>query len=223
MKIDLLLLPIKTGELSYAVGDKGLLGIYEWTLTSRRAMGIGIGVILLVGLTPLSISLLRDFLYSSRFMFDTVFYLLLGSWGFLGWGVLKLRSGTKHKSLGKLLLQAQKYNKVISGIHVLDQSRMAGDSVSLRDRKLVIEVVEAVRRVLIRALENERLLRKNPDSRYSDWFFVDLSLYAMAEMAVQSDEYGALLRTLLDVGIESQLEMRRIHRQHMIHRQYMQR
>jgi hypothetical protein len=119
-------------------------------------------------------------------------------------------------SLGILLNDVKRYNDVINAININDQIEEAGNlEVGIKQRKKVIEALNLTKLDLVRALKTERILRENKNFilSNSDWFTNNLATLTSMQVTEQATEHGRLLNEALQIALDVQYEMSRLHSQ----------
>lgn len=117
-------------------------------------------------------------------------------------------------SLEILLNDVDRYNSVIKAIDINDQIEEAGNpGVTLKEREKVLDALKLTRNDLIRALKTERVLRENKNFiiKNTDLFANNLPTLSAMQVSEQATEHGRLLNEALQIALDVQLEMRRLH------------
>ncbi len=120
-------------------------------------------------------------------------------------------------SLQTLLMDVDKYNSVIKAIDINDQIEAVGNvGVTIKERSKVIEALQLTKNDLIRALNTERILRENRNFiiRNSELFMNNLAALTAMQVPEQASEHGRLLNEALQIALDVQHEMKRLHNQH---------
>ncbi|MGJ5672293.1 MAG: hypothetical protein ACR9NN_01485 [Nostochopsis sp.] len=120
-------------------------------------------------------------------------------------------------SLKMLLMDVDKYNSVIRAIDINDQIEAAGNiGVTIKERSKVIEALQLTKSDIIRALKTERILRENRNFiiSNSELFMNNLATLTAMQVPEQASEHGRLLNEALQIALDVQHEMKRLHNQH---------
>ncbi|WP_413171405.1 hypothetical protein [Anabaena azotica] len=119
-------------------------------------------------------------------------------------------------SLRILLNDVKRYNDVINAININDQIEEAGNlEVGIKQRKKVIAALNLTKSDLIRALKTERILRENKNFilSNSELFANNLATLTSMQVTEQATEHGRLLNEALQIALDVQHEMSRLHSQ----------
>ncbi|MEA5550995.1 hypothetical protein VB713_08390 [Anabaena cylindrica UHCC 0172] len=117
-------------------------------------------------------------------------------------------------SLRILLNDVERYNDVIKAININDQIEAAGNpEVAIKQREKVIEALKLTKSDLIRALKTEKILRENKNFilNNSDLFANNLATLTSMQVTEQASEHGRLLNEALQIALDVQYEMRKLH------------
>ncbi|MBD2417436.1 hypothetical protein H6G54_06890 [Anabaena cylindrica FACHB-243] len=117
-------------------------------------------------------------------------------------------------SLQILINDVKRYNDVIKVININDQIEEAGNpEVAIKQREKVIEALKLTRSDLIRALKTEKILRENKNFilNNSDLFANNLATLTSMQVTEQASEHGRLLNEALQIALDVQYEMKRLH------------
>jgi hypothetical protein len=117
-------------------------------------------------------------------------------------------------SLQILLKDVERYNSVIKVISINDQIEAAGNpEVGIKQRKRVIEALKLTKSDLVRALTTEKVLRENKNFilKNSDLFVNNLATLTSMQVTEQASEHGRLLNEALQIALDVQYEMGRLH------------
>lgn len=115
-----------------------------------------------------------------------------------------------------LLNDVKRYNNVINAININDQIEAAGNlEVGIKQRKKVIEALNLTKLDLVRALKTERILRENKNFilSNSELFANNLATLTSMQVTEQATEHGRLLNEALQIALDVQYEMSRLHSQ----------
>lgn len=119
-------------------------------------------------------------------------------------------------SLRILLNDVKRYNDVINAININDQIEEAGNlEVGIKQRKKVIAALNLTKSDLVRALKTERILRENKNFilSNSELFANNLATLTSMQVTEQATEHGRLLNEALQIALDVQHEMSRLHSQ----------
>lgn len=117
-------------------------------------------------------------------------------------------------SLQILLKDVERYNAVIKVININDQIEEAGNpEVGIKQRERVIEALKLTKSDLVRALITEKVLRENKNFilKNSDLFVNNLATLTSMQVTEQASEHGRLLNEALQIALDVQYEMRKLH------------
>ena len=121
------------------------------------------------------------------------------------WLVIKTY-GIQTKQISKLVSEAEKLNKLIKNIDILDRLQEVGNPVSLEDREKVMSALKITRKNIARALETERILRQNPDFNPAQ-FEIDFTDLTGLNITDKAGEYGKYLNSAMDIVMNIEKEM----------------
>jgi hypothetical protein len=123
------------------------------------------------------------------------------------------RRFTCPKALTMLLDEVERYHSVINAIHINDQLSISGNESSINDREKVIAALQLIREDLVRALKTERILRDNKKllSSNQELFDSNLANLQALQLSSQAGEYAQLLNQSLQIAIDVQTEIRKLH------------
>ncbi len=124
---------------------------------------------------------------------------------FTFWLVIKTYE-TQTKQIKKLVSEAEKLNKLIKNIDILDRLQKVGNPVSLEDREEVMSALRITRKNIARALETERILRQNPDFNPAQ-FEIDFTDLTGLNITDKAGEYGKYLNSAIDIVMSVDKEM----------------
>jgi hypothetical protein len=136
--------------------------------------------------------------------------------GLLFTDVRKIYFSSKHRTLVKIFEDVQRFNSVIKAIDINDQIEAVGNpGVRLRNREQVIHALRLTREDIIRALKTERILRENESfiKLNSELFDNNLTALTALQVSDQASEHGRLLNEALQIVVDVQEEMRKLHNQ----------
>jgi len=154
-----------------------------------------------------------------------ILLIILGLWGggvtqsvlYLTWKKrTKFVKINMTNSLLVLLNDVDRYNSVIKAIDINDQIEEAGNpEVSIKERERVIEALKLTRTDLVRALKTEKVLRENKSFILSntELFVNNLATLTAMQVSEQATEHGRLLNEALQIALDVQHEMKRLHSQ----------
>lgn len=129
--------------------------------------------------------------------------------------VEKVKENMTH-SLNTLLHEVDRFNTVVKAIEINDKIEAAGNpEVTIKERKRVIEALKYTRADLIRALNTEKILRENKKFILNNSELLANNLATLTQMQVteQASEHGRLLNEALEIALDVQQEMKRLHSQ----------
>lgn len=130
--------------------------------------------------------------------------------------IRKIYLSYKHRNTLKIFEDVQRYNAVIKAIDINDQIAAVGNpGVRLKNRGQVIHALRLTREDIIRALKTERILRENEKFMKVNSDLFDNNLMALTALQVsdQASEHGRLLNEALQIVVDVQQEMRKLHQQ----------
>ncbi len=118
-------------------------------------------------------------------------------------------------SLNTLLHEVDRFNAVVKAININDRIEEAGNQVTIKERKRVIEALKYTRADLVRALKTERILRENNNFIVNNSELLANNLATLTQMQVseQASEHGRLLNEALEIALDVQQEMKRLQSQ----------
>jgi hypothetical protein len=132
--------------------------------------------------------------------------------------IRKIYLSRKHRNLVRLFEEVKRFNSVIKAIEINDQIEAVGNpGVRLRNREQVIHALKLAREDIIRALKTERILRENESFIKLNADLLDNNLTALTALQVsdQASEHGRLLNEALQIVVDVQQEMRKLHNQRL--------
>lgn len=138
--------------------------------------------------------------------------------GLLVSDIRKIYLSRKHRNLVRLFEEVKRFNSVIKAIEINDQIEAVGNpGVRLRNREQVIHALKLAREDIIRALKTERILRENESFIKLNADLLDNNLVALTALQVsdQASEHGRLLNEALQIVVDVQQEMRKLHNQRL--------
>lgn len=123
------------------------------------------------------------------------------------------RRKTCPKALTILLDEVDKYHGVIQAIDINDQLATSGNESSINDRDNVIAALQLIREDLVRAMKTERILRDNKKllANNQELFVNNLANLQALQVSNQASEYAQLLNQSLEIAVEIQAEIRKLH------------
>ena len=125
------------------------------------------------------------------------------------------RQLTCPEGLTILLDEVDKYHDLISAIDINDQLAASGNvESSIHDRDQVTAALQLIREDLVRALKTERILRDNKKllANNQELFVNNLASLQALQVSSQAGEYAQLLNQSLQIAIDVQVEIRKLHK-----------
>ncbi|MBD2516726.1 hypothetical protein H6G93_17225 [Nostoc sp. FACHB-973] len=125
------------------------------------------------------------------------------------------RQLTFPEGLTILLDEVDKYHDLISAIDINDQLAASGNvESSIHDRDQVTAALQLIREDLVRALKTERILRDNRKllANNQELFVNNLASLQALQVSSQAGEYAQLLNQSLQIAIDVQAEIRKLHK-----------
>ncbi|MEH2072774.1 MAG: hypothetical protein V7K47_32260 [Nostoc sp.] len=125
------------------------------------------------------------------------------------------RQLTFPEGLTILLDEVDKYHHLISAIDINDQLAASGNvESSIPDRERVTAALQLIREDLVRALKTERILRDNKNllANNQELFVNNLARLQALQVSNQAGEYAQLLNQSLQIAIDVQAEIRKLHK-----------
>ncbi len=125
------------------------------------------------------------------------------------------RQLTCPEGLTILLDEVDKYHDLISAIDINDQLAASGKvESSIHDRDKVTNALQLIREDLVRALKTERILRDNKKllANNQELFVNNLASLQALQVSSQAGEYAQLLNQSLQIAIDVQAEIRKLHK-----------
>jgi hypothetical protein len=125
------------------------------------------------------------------------------------------RQLTCPEGLTILLDEVDKYHDLISAIDINDQLAVSGNvESSIHDRDQVTAALQLIREDLVRALKTERILRDNKKllANNQELFVNNLASLQALQVSSQAGEYAQLLNQSLQIAIDVQAEIRKLHK-----------
>jgi membrane glycosyltransferase len=119
----------------------------------------------------------------------------------------------QNKGLLKLLDGVDRYNSLIKSIHINDQLEEAGNpQVKLENRDRVIDALRLTREDIVRALQTEKILRKNHKfiTQNNALFINNLTNLSALQLSDRATEHGRILNEALQIAITTQSEVRKL-------------
>jgi len=129
--------------------------------------------------------------------------------------VEKVKENMTH-SLNTLLHEVDRFNTVVKAIEINDKIEAAGNpEVTIKERIRVLEALKYTRADLIRALNTEKILRENKKFIINNSELLANNLATLTQMQVteEASEHGRLLNEALEIALDVQQEMKRLHSQ----------
>jgi hypothetical protein len=123
------------------------------------------------------------------------------------------RRKTCPQALTILLDEVDKYHGVIQAIDINDQLATSRNQSSINDRDNVIAALQLIREDLVRAMKTERILRDNKKllANNQELFVNNLVNLQALQVSSQASEYAQLLNESLQIAVEVQAEIRKLH------------
>ncbi|MHC5675403.1 hypothetical protein [Nostoc sp.] len=125
------------------------------------------------------------------------------------------RQLTCPEGLTILLDEVNKYHDLINTIDINDQLAASGNvESSIHDRDQVTAALQLIREDLVRALKTERILRDNKKllANNQELFVNNLASLQALQLSSQAGEYAQLLNQSLQIAIDVQAEIRKLHK-----------
>ncbi|MEH1926063.1 MAG: hypothetical protein V7K14_13920 [Nostoc sp.] len=125
------------------------------------------------------------------------------------------RQLTCPEGLTILLDEVDKYHDLIGAIDINDQLAASGNvESSIHDRDQVTAALRLIREDLVRALKTERILRDNKKllANNQELFVNNLASLQALQLSSQAGEYAQLLNQSLQIAIDVQAEIRKLHK-----------
>ncbi|MDZ8027412.1 MAG: hypothetical protein RMX97_22325 [Nostoc sp. DedQUE11] len=125
------------------------------------------------------------------------------------------RQLTFPEGLTILLDEVDKYHDLIKAIDINDQLAASGNvESSIHDRDQVTAALQLIREDLVRALKTERILRDNKNllANNQELFVNNLTSLQALQVSSQAGEYAQLLNQSLQIAIDVQAEIRKLHK-----------
>ncbi|MEH2456886.1 hypothetical protein [Nostoc sp.] len=125
------------------------------------------------------------------------------------------RQLTCAEGLTILLDEVDKYHDLIGAIDINDQLAASGNvESSIHDRDQVTAALQLIREDLVRALKTERILRDNKKllANNQELFVNNLASLQALQLSSQAGEYAQLLNQSLQIAIDVQAEIRKLHK-----------
>jgi len=125
------------------------------------------------------------------------------------------RQLTCPEGLTILLDEVDKYHDLVSAIDINDQLAASGNvESSFHDRDQVIAALQLIREDLVRALKTERILRDNKKllANNQELFVNNLASLQALQVSSQAGEYAQVLNQSLQIAIDVQAEIRKLHK-----------
>ncbi|MEH2375597.1 hypothetical protein [Nostoc sp.] len=125
------------------------------------------------------------------------------------------RQLTCPEGLTILLDEVDKYHDLIHAIDINDQLAASGNvESSIQDRDKVTAALQLIREDLVRALKTERILRDNKKllANNQELFVNNLASLQALQLSSQAGEYAQLLNQSLQIAIDVQAEIRKLHK-----------
>ena len=125
------------------------------------------------------------------------------------------RQLTCPEGLTILLDEVDKYHDLIGAIDINDQLAASGNvESSIHDRDQVTTALRLIREDLVCALKTERILRDNKKllANNQELFVNNLASLQALQVSSQAGEYAQLLNQSLQIAIDVQAEIRKLHK-----------
>ncbi|MEH2323908.1 MAG: hypothetical protein V7K32_10090 [Nostoc sp.] len=125
------------------------------------------------------------------------------------------RQLTCPEGLTILLDEVDKYHDLVAAIDINDQLAASGNvESSFHDRDKVTAALQLIREDLVRALKTERILRDNKKllANNQELFVNNLASLQALQVSSQAGEYAQLLNQSLQIAIDVQAEIRKLHK-----------
>ncbi|MDZ7965494.1 MAG: hypothetical protein RM368_11020 [Nostoc sp. DedSLP03] len=125
------------------------------------------------------------------------------------------RQLTCPEGLTILLDEVDKYHDLVAAIDINDQLAASGNvESSIHDRDQVTAALQLIREDLVRALKTERILRDNKKllANNQELFVNNLASLRALQVSSQAGEYAQLLNQSLQIAIDVQAEIRKLHK-----------
>ncbi|MHC5615102.1 MAG: hypothetical protein ACYTXA_30025 [Nostoc sp.] len=125
------------------------------------------------------------------------------------------RQLTCPEGLTILLDEVDKYHDLINAIDINDQLAASGNvESSIHERDQVTAALQLIREDLVRALKTERILRDNKKllANNQELFVNNLASLQALQLSSQAGEYAQLLNQSLQIAIDVQAEIRKLHK-----------
>ncbi|MEH2043427.1 hypothetical protein [Nostoc sp.] len=125
------------------------------------------------------------------------------------------RQLTCPEGLTILLDEVDKYHDLVAAIDINDQLAASGNvESSIDDRDKVTAALQLIREDLVRALKTERILRDNKKllANNQELFVNNLASLRALQVSSQAGEYAQLLNQSLQIAIDVQAEIRKLHK-----------
>ncbi|MBL1202729.1 MAG: hypothetical protein FWK04_27585 [Nostoc sp. GBBB01] len=219
MQPDLIGLEISKGELRRLTGFDPEDVFRPSVLRDRKKrLGFLINEILVtLALTPIIVGFIYAFVIlptiGSSIKFGILLLILVPIPILVGralWRQLSFPEG-----LTILLDEVDKYHDLIKAIDINDQLAASGNlESSVQDRDRVTAALQLIREDLVRALKTERILRDNKNllANNQELFINNLASLQALQVSTQAGEYAQLLNQSLQIAIDVQAEIRKLHK-----------
>ncbi|MBC1240031.1 hypothetical protein VF14_28035 [Nostoc linckia z18] len=219
MQPDLIGLEISKGELRRLTGFDPEDVFRPSVLRDRKKrLGFLINEILVtLALTPIIVGFIYAFVIlptiGSSIKFGILLLILVPIPILVGralWRQLSFPEG-----LTILLDEVDKYHDLIKAIDINDQLAASGNlESSVQDRDRVTAALQLIREDLVRALKTERILRDNKNllANNQELFVNNLASLQALQVSTQAGEYAQLLNQSLQIAIDVQAEIRKLHK-----------
>lgn len=128
----------------------------------------------------------------------------------------KIYLSQNHRNLIKMFEDVKRFNSLIKAIDINDQLEAVGNrEVRLKNREQVIHALKLAKEDIIRALKTERILRENASfiKFNSELFENNITALTALQVNDQASEHGRLLNEALQIVVDVQAEMRKLHNQ----------
>ncbi|MDF5737599.1 MULTISPECIES: hypothetical protein [unclassified Nostoc] len=219
MQPDLIGLEISKGELRRLTGfDPEDVFRPSVLRDSKKRLGFLINeMLVMLALTPIIVGFIYAFIIlptiGSSIKFGILLLILVPIPILVGRALW--RQLTCPEGLTILLDEVDKYHDLIHAIDINDQLAASGNvESSIHDRDQVTAALQLIREDLVRALKTERILRDNKKllANNQELFVNNLASLQALQLSSQAGEYAQLLNQSLQIAIDVQAEIRKLHK-----------
>jgi hypothetical protein len=123
----------------------------------------------------------------------------------------KMILSVQHRHLIRILEDIDRYHAILKAIHLNDELEAVGNThIQLYHRDRVIAAMQLIREDLIRAMQTERILRKNRKflAEHHHLFVTNLNTLRGLQISDCSTEHGRLLNEALEIATHIQAELK---------------